>query len=142
MPGGSSSYLFTATALFTCGAVAATWLADEMTDRGLGQGTSVMITMSVCGAYVSALRHYAADLLSVSFTQVVPFIAAAVLLTAGSVLVQTGTCRVPIAYFQGPSIPGTALRVSKIRTHQSVCRLSARSYSITWPWPGKTDTFC
>ena len=142
MPGGSSSYLFTATALFTCGAVAAAWLADEMTDRGLGQGTSVMITMSVCGAYVLALRHYAADLLSVSFTQVVPFIAAAVLLTAGSVLVQTGTCRVPIAYFQGPSIPGTALRVSQIRTHQSVCRLSARSYSITWLWPGKTDTFC
>ena len=104
--GHQASYLFYATTFFTCGAVAAAWLADEMTDRGLGQGTSVMITMSVCGAYVSAIKHYAADLLAVSFFDVLPFMCAAVLLTAGSVLVQTGTCRVPIQYFQGPSIPG------------------------------------
>ena len=30
---------------------------------------------------------------------------AAVVLIAGSVLVQTGTCKVPLLYFQGPSIP-------------------------------------
>ena len=88
------------------GALAVAWLADEMTDRGLGQGTSVMITVSVCSAYVSALRHYASTLLTLSFAQILPFLAAATALTAGSVLVQTGTCRVPILYFQGPAIPG------------------------------------
>jgi preprotein translocase subunit SecY len=102
----SKTYAVAATLFFTCGALAAAWLADEMTDRGLGQGTSVMITVSVCGAYVSALRHYFTQLLTVSFAQILPFILAATALTAGSVLVQTGTCRVPIAYFQGPAIPG------------------------------------
>ncbi len=101
-----------------------------------------MKTKEVCGGYESALKEYAGDVWAVYGTGVVHYSAAAVLLTEGSVLGQTGTCRVPNAYFQGPSIPGTALRVSQIRTHQSVCRLSARSYSITWLWPGKTDTFC
>jgi preprotein translocase subunit SecY len=102
----AKSYAVVATCLFTCGALAAAWLADEMTDRGLGQGTSVMITVSVCSAYVSALRHYASSLLTLSFTQILPFLAALTALVAGSVLVQTGTCRVPILYFQGPAIPG------------------------------------
>lgn len=102
----AKSYAVVATCVFTCGALAAAWLADEMTDRGLGQGTSVMITVSVCSAYVSALRHYASTLLTLSFAQILPFLAAATALTAGSVLVQTGTCRVPILYFQGPAIPG------------------------------------
>ena len=102
----SRFYLVAATSVFTCGALAAAWLADEITDRGLGQGASVMITVTVIGAYVSALRGYAAELLTASFAQIAPFIAGAVALTAGSVLVQTGTCRVPIQYFQGPAIPG------------------------------------
>ncbi len=102
----SRYYLVAATSVFACGALAAAWLADEITDRGLGQGTAVMITVSVCGAYVSALRYHAAALLNASFAQMAPFILCALALVAGSVLVQTGTCRVPILYFQGPAIPG------------------------------------
>ena len=41
-----------------------------------------------------------------SFAQIAPWCLAAVVLIAGSVLVQTGTCKVPLLYFQGPSIPG------------------------------------
>ena len=51
---------------------------------GVGSGTSVMITMSVCGAYFSAAQYYAGALLSTAtLSTVAPFVAAAVALTAG-----------------------------------------------------------
>ena len=42
-------YYLTVVPIFITGAVIVAWLADEMTNYGLGQGSSVMITMSVCG---------------------------------------------------------------------------------------------
>ena len=99
-------YYLTVVPIFITGAVIVAWLADEMTNYGLGQGSSVMITMSVCGAYLSALQYYWSALAAMSFAQIAPWCLAAVVLIAGSVLVQTGTCKVPLLYFQGPSIPG------------------------------------
>lgn len=106
----SSHYYLQVVPMFVTGAIVVTWLADEMTNHGVGAGTSVMITMSVCGAYFSALRYHAGAFLSTAtlatLAAAAPYVAAAVALIAGSVLVQEGTCKVPLLYFQGPSIPG------------------------------------
>lgn len=104
--GGTFAYYAAVVPAFVAGALAVAWLADEMTNRGLGQGTSVMITMSVCGAYWSAAKYHWAAICSATWATAWPFVAAALALTAGSVLVQSGTCRVPLAYFQGPTVPG------------------------------------
>ena len=105
-PSGEPSNYAAVVPAFVAGALAVAWLADEMTNRGLGQGTSVMITMSVCGAYWSAAKYHWAAICSATWATAWPFVAAALALTAGSVLVQSGTCRVPLAYFQGPTVPG------------------------------------
>jgi preprotein translocase subunit SecY len=54
-----------------------------MTNYGIGSGTSVMITMSVCGAYFSALQYHAGAILASSISTVAPYVFAAVALTAG-----------------------------------------------------------
>ena len=105
--GPLSGYFWHAVPAFICGAIVVTWLADEMTNYGLGNGTSMLITMSVCGAYFKAASYYLTSYFgSIAIAQFMPWVLAAVALTAGSVLVQTGTCKVPLLYFQGPSIPG------------------------------------
>lgn len=117
----TSHYYLQVVPMFVTGAVVVTWLADEMTNYGVGSGTSVMITMSVCGAYFSAAQYYAGAFLSTAtlatLATVAPFVAAAVALIAGSVLVQMGTCKVPLLYFQGPSIPGLPRVVRKEIDH-------------------------
>jgi hypothetical protein len=61
------------------------------TCQALGNGTSIMITISVCGAYFTAASYYGSMLGSVlSFASVAPFLGGAVALTAGAVLVQNG----------------------------------------------------
>lgn len=113
----TSHYYWQVVPMFITGALVVAWLGDEMTNYGIGNGTSVMITMSVCGAYFSAAKYYAPAITAASLTAMAPFIGAAVLLTAGAVLVQTGTCKVPLLYFQGPSIPGLPRVVRKEIDH-------------------------
>lgn len=110
-------YYWTIVPVFVLGSCVLAWLSDEMTDFGLGNGSSVLITMSVCGAYWNAAKYYAPALLAASLEQILPFVGAGLALIAGSVLVQTGTCKVPLLYFQGPSIPGLPRVVRKDVDH-------------------------
>ena len=110
-------YYWTIVPIFVLGSCVLAWLSDEMTDFGLGQGSSVLITMSVCGAYWNSAKYYAPALLEASLEQVLPFFGAGLALIAGSVLVQVGTCKVPLLYFQGPSIPGLPRVVRKDVDH-------------------------
>ena len=56
-------YYWTIVPVFVLGSCVLAWLSDEMTDSGLGNGSSVLITMSVCGAYWNAAKYYAPALL-------------------------------------------------------------------------------
>lgn len=97
-------YYLTVVPMFVTGALAITWVADEITDYGLGQGSSVIITMSICGGYFSALKALLPSLLAnFSFQAAAPVIGFFVTLMLGTVLLEQGTAKVPLEYFQGPS---------------------------------------
>ena len=54
--GTGLGYYLAVVPMFITGALAITWVADEITDYGLGHGSSVIITMSICGGYFAALK--------------------------------------------------------------------------------------
>ena len=78
------------------------WMAEEITRTGVGQGTSVVISLSIVGAYASALRELVPAVLSGAVPPLLAAtVAAGVLLqTALAVLVVEGVRKVPIAFFQ------------------------------------------
>jgi preprotein translocase subunit SecY len=94
-------YALTVTAL-SAGTTSLMWLAEEITRTGIGQGTSVVISLSIVGAYASALRALAPRVLSgaVPPAAVAAVAAAVVLQTALAVLTVEGVRKVPIAFFQ------------------------------------------
>jgi preprotein translocase subunit SecY len=99
----------------TAGATALVWMAEEITRTGIGQGTSVVISLSILGAYASALRALLPAVMSgaVSPLGVAGVAAGVCLQTALAVLVVEGVRKVPIAFFQlqggagGPATPLT-----------------------------------
>ncbi len=86
----------------TAGTSSLMWLAEEITRTGIGQGTSVVISLSIVGGYAGALRHLTPALLSGAVPLHIPALACAAFLaqTALAVLVVEGVRKVPIAFFQ------------------------------------------
>jgi preprotein translocase subunit SecY len=102
--GTGFEYYFLVIPMFVSGALAITWVADEITDHGLGQGSSVIITMSICGGYFSALKALLPKMLAdFSLVGVLPAVAFFAALMLGTVLLEQGVAKVPLQYFQGPS---------------------------------------
>jgi preprotein translocase subunit SecY len=50
-------YYMTATMLFAAGAMTITWVAQEITDYGIGEGSGMIITMSICASYASTVKN-------------------------------------------------------------------------------------
>ena len=122
-------YYMTATMLFAAGAMIITWVAQEITDYGIGEGSGMIITMSICASYASTVKNAifvekvtssggtaaAAAAAFVSsgsllesgrglvvnpaFLTISGFV---VLLTFASALLNEGTCKIPLQFFQGP----------------------------------------
>ena len=94
-------YALTALPL-AAGTTSVLWMAEEITRTGIGQGTSVVISLSIVGAYAGALRALLPQVLSGAVPPLaVAAVAAAVLAqTAVAVLTVEGVRKVPIAFFQ------------------------------------------
>jgi preprotein translocase subunit SecY len=102
--GTGLGYYLAVVPMFITGALAITWVADEITDYGLGQGSSVIITMSICGGYFAALKALLPKIMTdFSFATALPAFAFFGVLMLGTVLLEQGTAKVPLQYFQGPS---------------------------------------
>jgi preprotein translocase subunit SecY len=86
----------------TAGTTSLMWMAEEITRTGIGQGISVVISLSIVGAYASALRAIVPRVLAGTVPAgVLAAIGAALLLqTALAVLVVEGVRKVPIVFFQ------------------------------------------
>ena len=122
-------YYMTATMLFAAGAMIITWVAQEITDYGIGEGSGMIITMSICASYASAVKNAifvekvtssggtaaaaaAAFVSSGSLLESVRGLVVnpafltisgfVVLLTFASALLNEGTCKIPLQFFQGP----------------------------------------
>jgi len=83
------------------------WLAEEITRTGIGQGTSVAISLSIAAGYAHALRTLLPQLLAgaVSLWAAAGVAAAVCAQTALAVLVTEGVRKVPIAFFQLQAAP-------------------------------------
>ena len=115
------AYYFIAVLLFTTGAMVITWFSQEISDYGIGEGSGMIITMSICASYASAIKSaipveslsmtsstISVPLLIEAFKELVlnqAFLTIAgfvVLLTFASALLNEGTCKIPLQFFQGP----------------------------------------
>ena len=102
--GTGFGYYLAVVPMFVTGALAITWIADEITDYGLGQGSSLIITMSICGGYFSALKALIPKMLAdFSLSAALPVVAFFGTFMFGTVILEQGTAKVPLEYFQGPS---------------------------------------
>jgi len=102
--GTGFGYYLMVVPMFITGALAITWIADEITDYGLGQGSSLIITMSICGGYFSALKALIPKMLAdFSLSAALPVVAFFATFMFGTVILEQGTAKVPLEYFQGPS---------------------------------------
>lgn len=96
------NYLFVTALPLAAGTSCLMWLAEEITRTGIGQGSSVAISLSIVGGYASALRTFIPSLLAGALPAagVAAVLAAVFAQTALAVLVTEGVRRVPIAFFQ------------------------------------------
>ena len=105
--GTGFGYYVVVVPMLVTGAMALTWIADEITDYGLGQGSSIIITMSICGGYFDALSTLIPKLVAnFSLGAVLPFFGFFGVLLLGTVMLEQGTAKVPLEYFQGPTGSG------------------------------------
>ena len=101
--GTGFSYYFYVVPMFVTGAMALAWVADEITDFGFGQGSGIIITMSICGGYFAALSKLVPKIIAdFSLAAALPPVIFLSALMIGTVLLEQGTVKVPLEYFQGP----------------------------------------
>ncbi|MEL7021037.1 MAG: preprotein translocase subunit SecY [Bacteroidota bacterium] len=85
--------------ILTTGTVFAMWLGEKITDRGIGNGISLLITIGIIATLPSALVFELQSQLSKgSFIVFVVIIAALLAVTAATVLIVQGVRRIPIQF--------------------------------------------
>ena len=100
-------YLVCTALPLTAGTSSLVWLAEEITRTGIGQGTSMVISLSCIASYAVTARHLLPALYvagaggTVLHVPTVAFALAAITLqTSLAVLVTEGVRKVPISFFQ------------------------------------------
>ncbi|MDY5771587.1 MAG: preprotein translocase subunit SecY [Anaerovoracaceae bacterium] len=86
--------------VLTAGTAFLMWLGEQINDRGIGNGISLIIFAGIVARIPSGIRALATAVStgSLSIVTLIIFIVAAVLVTAGVVLIQEGQRRIPVQY--------------------------------------------
>ena len=86
--------------VLTAGTAFLMWLGEQINDRGIGNGISLIIFTGIVARIPSGIRALATAVStgSLSIVTLIIFIVAAVLVTAGVVLIQEGQRRIPVQY--------------------------------------------
>ncbi|MGN1333477.1 MAG: preprotein translocase subunit SecY [Anaerovoracaceae bacterium] len=86
--------------VLTAGTAFLMWLGEQINERGVGNGISLIIFSGIVARIPSGIRALATavDSGSLSIITLIIFIVAAVLVTAGVVLIQEGQRRIPVQY--------------------------------------------
>lgn len=98
-----SQSLFTITSIFvlTTGTMFVMWLGERITDKGLGNGISLIIMVGIIAQLPGALFNEASSRLSVNGGGLIPFIielAALVFVVIFTILLVQGTRKIPVQY--------------------------------------------
>ena len=96
----SVSFYLTTTIILTASAMLIMWLGEQITDKGLGQGASIIITVSVISSMPSAIMEVWSLIQNNDLTIIHGIIIAAIFLavTAATVMVVQGMRKVPLKY--------------------------------------------
>ena len=86
--------------VLTAGTAFLMWLGEQINERGVGNGISLIIFAGIVARIPSGIRALATAVStgSLSIVTLIIFIVAAVLVTAGVVLIQEGQRRIPVQY--------------------------------------------
>ena len=86
--------------VLTAGTAFLMWLGEQINERGVGNGISLLIFSGIVARSPSGIRALATavDSGSLSIITLIIFIVAAVLVTAGVVMIQEGQRRIPVQY--------------------------------------------
>ncbi len=86
--------------VLTAGTAFLMWLGEQINERGVGNGISLLIFSGIVARIPSGIRALATavDSGSLSIITLIIFIVAAVLVTAGVVMIQEGQRRIPVQY--------------------------------------------
>ena len=86
--------------VLTAGTAFLMWLCEQINERGIGNGISLIIFAGIVARIPSGIRTLATAVESgsLSIVTLIIFIVAAVLVTAGVVMIQEGQRRIPVQY--------------------------------------------
>lgn len=86
--------------VLTAGTAFLMWLGEQINERGIGNGISLLIFSGIVARIPSGIRALATAVESgsLSIVTLIIFIVAAVLVTAGVVMIQEGQRRIPVQY--------------------------------------------
>ncbi|MDD6042195.1 MAG: preprotein translocase subunit SecY [Eubacteriaceae bacterium] len=86
--------------VLTAGTAFLMWLGEQINERGIGNGISLIIFAGIIARIPSGIRTLATAVESgsLSIVTLIIFIVAAVLVTAGVVMIQEGQRRIPVQY--------------------------------------------
>ena len=86
--------------VLTAGTAFLMWLGEQINERGIGNGISLIIFDGIVARIPSGIRTLATavECGSLSIVTLIIFIVAAVLVTAGVVMIQEGQRRIPVQY--------------------------------------------
>ena len=86
--------------VLTAGTAFLMWLGEQINERGVGNGISLIIFGGIVARIPSAIRSISTSFTdgSISLVTLILLIIAAVLVTAGVVLIQEGQRRIPVQY--------------------------------------------
>ncbi|ARA91805.1 MAG: preprotein translocase subunit SecY [Bacteroidetes bacterium] len=115
---GSTFFMITTVIVLTAGTVFVMWLGERITENGIGNGISLIITASIIAFFPQALFNEFE--LKANFFIFLLEIAAFTLVTAFIVLVSSGTRRIPVQYAKrvvGRKVYGGATQYLPIRVN-------------------------
>src|SRR5690606_24414964 len=115
---GSTFFMITTVIVLTAGTVFVMWLGERITEKGIGNGISLLIMIGIIAFLPTSLLNEFQ--LTSNFFIFLIEIAALVLVTAGIVLVTQGTRRIPVQYAKrvvGRKVYGGATQYLPLRVN-------------------------
>ncbi len=90
--------MFTAIALVTAGAVFLMWIGELISEKGIGNGVSILIFAGIIGRIPSSIRQIIATYSPAQLPSYIGFVVVAILVIVGVVIINESQRKIPIAY--------------------------------------------
>jgi preprotein translocase subunit SecY len=94
----SSFQMITAIAIVTAGAMFLMWIGELISEKGIGNGVSILIFAGIIGRIPSSIQQLIATYTPAQIPSYIGFVVVAVLVIVGVVLINEAQRKIPVAY--------------------------------------------